>query len=255
MRELGDMREKFTQRGIDYPKLKELYDACNSYQPDPNHPEGLKHHLLQTVGQDSNDAVAGGRMYYKRTSEDAYTIERLDDFWDKLLCSSPHDWVGRLCPWAISGDFHNGYYTYTKWNPVAYPANWRALSSPYPDHCLEKHANAIDRMFEDEGLIQTYGKVMKLLPEYIDIACFLYRTYRDVILEFVAKKNQKIMEEPERKYNACKALFLSLDVNYITIQDFLEAHTEFRVIVKQLGTIRDRLANLHNKIISELSAQ
>jgi hypothetical protein len=71
-------------------------------------------------------------------------------------------------------------------------------------------------MFEDEGLIRTYGKVMKLLPEYIDVACFLYRIYRDVILELVTKKNQKIMEESERKSKACKALFQSLEVNYIS---------------------------------------
>ena len=110
-------------------------------------------------------------------------------------------------------------------------------------------------MFEDEGLIRTYGKVMKLLPEYIDVACFLYRIYRDVILKFVAKKNQKLMEEPERKSKAYKALFRSLEVNCITIQDFLKAHTDFREIAEQLDSIYNRLEKLCSKIRSELSAQ
>ena len=195
LQELDDMRGKFTQRGIDYPKLEKLYDACNSYQPDPNDPEGLKDHLLKAVGEDTKDAVAGGRMYYERTSKDAYAIERLDDFWDEFLrCSN--NWTGKMSYLHISCYFHNDYCTYTKWNPVAYPASWCAAASPYPNYCLRKHENAIDRMFDDEGLIRAYGKVMHLLPEYIDIACCLYGIYSGVFL--MAKKDPKTMKESER---------------------------------------------------------
>ena len=253
LEELDDMRKKFTQRGIDYPKLEELYDACKSYQPDPNHPEGLKHHLLQTVGEDSKDAVAGGRMYYERTSEDAYAIERLDDFWDRFLCCSNPDfnWTGKMSYLHISCYFHNDYCTYTKWNPVAYPANWCATTSPYPKCCLGKHEDAIDGMFKDEGLIRAYGKVMEFLPEYINVACCLYGIYSGVLL--MAKKDPKTMKESERISEACEALSRWLELNYIKIQDFLKPHTDFEVILQKLETIRKHLLKLRETI--GLSAQ
>ena len=255
LQDLDDMRKKFTQRGIDYPKLEKLYDACNSYQPDPNDPEGLKDHLLKAVGEDSKDVVAGGRRYYEHTSEDAYAIERLDDFWDGFLCGSNPDynWTGEMSYLHISVYFHNDYCTYTKWNPVAYPANWCAAASPYPNFCLGEHEDAIDKMFDDEGLIRAYGKVMNLLPEYIDIACFLYGIYSGVFLEFREKKNPKTMEESEKISEVCKALSRSLDLNYIKIQDFLGAHTDFKVILQKLEMIRNHLLKLRR--IIGLSAQ
>jgi hypothetical protein len=99
LRELDDMHEKFLLRGINYAKLTPYYNACNAYVTDPTCLEGLRDHLLQTIGRDTNDTISGGRVYYKRTLEDNYAIERLDYFWDKLLCSTPeHDWPGRLYP-------------------------------------------------------------------------------------------------------------------------------------------------------------
>ena len=253
LEELVDMRKEFTQRRIDYPKLEELYDACKSYQPDPNDPEGLKNHLVETVERDTCDIISGGRAHYERTLEDNYAIKRLDYFWDKLLCSDPPDWSVRLHSWAISVYFYMGYCTYTKWNPVAYPANWHATTPPYPKFCLRKHGKAIDKMFEDEGLIQTYGKFMKFLPDYINSACCLYGFYRDVYLKFVAKQNPKTMEEEKRRAKG-NILFRLLEVDYIKIQDFLKAHTDFGVIARQLEKMHSRLVKWHT-IISKLSAQ
>ena len=256
LRELGDMREKFTQRGIDYPKLEELYDACSSYQPDPNYPEGLRNHLLQTVGEDSNDAVAGGRMYYERTSEDAYAIERLYDFWNKLLCSSHDDWVGRLRHYEISVDFHNGYCTYTKWNPVAYPAIWHAATPPYPNCCLRKHENTIDKMFEDEGLIRTYGKVMELLQECINDACRLYGMYRDTLAVLAVRRGR--LQKPQDWYGKvlkrCETLFTYWRAQYYApLADAVKIRDEFETVAEALEKIKGCLLELCNKVRNSIT--
>ena len=61
------------------------------------------------------------------------------------------------------------------------------------------------------------------------------------------------MEEEKRRAKG-NILFRLLEVDYIKIQDFLKAHTDFGVIARQLEKMHSRLVKWHT-IISKLSAQ
>ena len=259
LQELGDMIEKFAARGIDYPKLTQYQQECIKYVPNPESLDGLRDHLLQNVGRDDDKTIAGGRWYYQHTENDRYAIKRLNWFFGKILSSGTpgEEWTGKLYSYVILCAFHDGYYTFTKWNPNAYPAFWRASTPPYPNCCLRAHGDAIDRMFANEGLIQTYGKVMKLLPECVNDACRLYRIYRDTLAALSAIKAGKLEKSQDwygKILKSHKALFTYwLAQYYAPLADAVKTRNEFETVADALKEIEGCLKELHNKVETSIA--
>ncbi|MBR1843340.1 MAG: hypothetical protein IJ793_00460 [Opitutales bacterium] len=271
--ELDDMQKQFELRGISYPKLTKYHEACDLAEKCPC---TLKDKIRLCAGRDDDDVIAGGRKWYERTVDDMYAIERVEHFFRYILDIRNGLYEG-FYSLTIEIMFGNGFCTYTKWNPNAYPG-WKereyqvvrhhgrwSLTTPiiqpqsrwycpslsysgadgilrvksYPGFCFDassKQLEDVKKLFLLEDLVQTYLKVVKCLPEFIEVACHLYQAYAETKFLAEGKKKSTTFAWDDWRLKRA-ALLMALETDFCFIKDLLCKHEAFHPIVDDLNRI------------------
>lgn len=285
LRELDDMMKQFELRGILCPRLVECRKICASYVPNPaESPDVLKEKLSSLIFTGSENVIAGGRKWYERTVNDMYAIERVEHFFRYILDIRNGLYEG-FYPLTIEIMFGNGFCTYTKWNPNAYPG-WKereyrvvrhhgrwSLTTPiiqpqsrwycpslsysgangilrvrsYPGFCFDvssKHLEDVQKLFLLEDLVQTYLKVVKCLPEFIEVACHLYQAYAETKFLAEGKKKSTTFAWDDWRLKRA-ALLMAWEMDFCFIKDLLCKHEAFTPIADALIKIYGFLETLY----------
>ena len=97
-----------------------------------------------------------------------------------------------------------------------------------------------------EDLVQTYLKVVKRLPECIEVACSLCQMYAET--KFLAEGKKKSTPFKWNDFRLKRAaLFMAWETDYCFIKDLLCKHEEFHPIVDDLNRIWKALKALCSK--------
>lgn len=117
----------------------------------------------------------------------------------------------------------------------------------YPKYCfdvLSKRYEDVERLLLKEDLVQTYLKVIKRLPDCIEVACALFRVYAETKFLAEGKKKSTTFAWDDWRLKRA-ALLMAWETDYCFIKELLYKHKEFAPIADDWIKIYDFLEALY----------
>lgn len=229
-RELGDMIEEFTCKGIDCKLLVRYKGLCDSFEPDSKNQDTLYGHLVDTCGIEyinkTKEILTGGREICEYTAQDRRVCKRIMDFYYKTLITEIHQdhWTNMLDVHWVIHIFTRGYSLYTKCNVSR--KRWDNGHGA-PEYCLYEMSTdggICDDIFKNDALVQTYGAVRESIRKYVNLACSLC-----VLLEkfFGTKVRPSQSIESIENFMWLKPIGLKLLCNEIQVLKYVSVSEEY----------------------------